>query len=92
MAQIPSMKSQSFEGIRITVKSSKPFDEVISALYSSIGSPADTGKWVATAKSIKSYSDEAREEFTSATNKTVGPHGFMIFQVRTLFDHAKHSH
>jgi hypothetical protein len=90
MAQTPNTKSQSFEGTRITVESSKPFDEVISALYSSIGSPPDSGKWATAAKSIKSYSDEAREEFISATNKTIGPHGFMIFQVR-IFDHAKHS-
>jgi hypothetical protein len=84
MTQTPSIKSQSFEGTRITVESSKPFDKVISALYASIGSPADIGKWTAIAQGIKSYSDEAREEYVSATNQTVGPHGFMIFQASSL--------
>jgi hypothetical protein len=90
MAQTLSTKSQSFEGTRITVESNKHFDEVITTLYSSIGSPSDTGKWMAIAKSIKSYSDEAREEFMSATKKAVGPHGFMIFQVWTSLIRIKH--
>jgi uncharacterized protein (DUF302 family) len=91
MAQTPSIKSQAFEGTRITAKSSKSFDEVLSALYSSIGSPADAGKWMAVAKNITSYSEGAREEFISATQKTVGPHGFMIFQVRTHLAGTEHS-
>ncbi|KAE9371459.1 TT1751-like protein [Stipitochalara longipes BDJ] len=85
MTQPPSIKSQSFEGTRITVDSSKPFDEVISSLYSSIGSPADTSKWIAIAENIKSYSDEERKEFVSAVSKTIGPHGFKIFKE---FDHG----
>jgi hypothetical protein len=84
MAQTPKLKSEYFEGTRITAESSKLFDEVMSTLYSSIGSPADTGAWKAITQNIKSYSDEAREEFTSTTNKTVGPHGFMIFQVNLM--------
>ncbi|KAN0096415.1 TT1751-like protein [Hyaloscypha variabilis] len=80
MSQAPSISSQSFEGTRITVDSSKPFDEVVSALYLSIGSASDIGKWMDVAKNIKLYSDEARDEFTSSTKKAIGPHGFMIFQ------------
>jgi hypothetical protein len=83
MAQTPRVKSEGFDGTRITAISNKPFDEVMSKLYSSIGSPADTGAWKAIVQNIKSYSEDTREEFTSAINKAVGPHGFMIFQVRT---------
>jgi len=80
MAQTPQLRSEAFAGTRITCESNKPFDEVMSKLYASIGSPADRSKWQAIAQGIKSYSEEAREAFISGVNEVIGPHGFMIFQ------------
>jgi len=83
MSQTSKVISEAFAGTRLTFESNKPFDEVMSNLYASIGSPAGLGKWQAIAQGIKSYSDEAREAFTSAINKIVGPHDFMLFQVNS---------
>lgn len=67
MTQASKMESEAFEGKRITIASSKTYDEVLSKLYASIGSTDKMGAWQTIASNIKSYSDEAREEFISAT-------------------------
>ena len=61
------MKSEAFEGTRITIESNKPYDEVLSKLYASIGSAEKMGAWQSIASNIKSDSDDAREGFISTT-------------------------
>ena len=83
MSYSPVSKTQTFEATRITLTSPKPYDDVLTSLYSSIGSPDAVGEWPKMAGKI-SKSEDAREQFTNAVNSLVGPHGFMIFQVPSL--------
>lgn len=78
-------KVENYTGTRITFHSNQPFDTVLSKLYSSIGSPSNVSAWPEIARSITSYSAESRDKFVAGTEQHVGPHGFMIFQVRTPF-------
>ncbi|KAG4430745.1 hypothetical protein IFR05_013766 [Cadophora sp. M221] len=75
----PVSNTQKFEATRLTLGSPKPYDGVLTSLYSSIGSPDTVGEWPKMLKEI-SKSVDAREEFTNAVNSLIGPHGFMIFQ------------
>ena len=72
-------KVESYQGTRITLKSSKKFDDVNARLYGSIGEPSHVA-WPVIAKSIKGYSEKNRAEFITTINFALGPHGFMIFQ------------
>jgi len=73
-------KVETYTETRITFHSTKPFDSIMAKLYASIGSPEKIHAWLEIAKGITSYSAESRDKFVAATEKTVGPHGFMIFQ------------
>jgi hypothetical protein len=75
-------KVEHYTGTRITFHSTQPFDSIMAKLYASIGGPESIPAWLEVAKGITSYSAESRDKFISTTEKHVGPHGFMIFQVR----------
>ncbi|KAK0112663.1 hypothetical protein ONS95_014402 [Cadophora gregata] len=79
MSYSPAFQSQTFEATRITLKSSKPYDDVLTALHNSIGSPDAVKEWPKMMKAI-SESSEPREQFTDTVKNSVGPHDFMIFQ------------
>ncbi|PVH73450.1 TT1751-like protein [Cadophora sp. DSE1049] len=79
MSYSPVSQSQQFEASRITLTSSKPYDDVLNTLYTSIGSPDAVSEWPKMMREI-SQSADPREQFTNTVNKTIGPHGFMIFQ------------
>ena len=82
MSNTTSPKVEHYTGTRITVHSGLPFDSVVSKLYSSIGTPAAASAWPDIAKKITSYSGESRDQFTALVREALGPHDFMIFQVR----------
>jgi hypothetical protein len=91
MAQSTAPKVENYTGTRITVHSSLAFDNVISKLYSSIGTPAAAEAWPEISKKITSYSPDSRETFISVVNETVGPHSFMIFKVSISPSHSSPS-
>jgi exonuclease V len=63
---------------RITRTISKPFDQVLERLHSSIKQPGGTGLGILDQL-------QSKEDFEKATNAALGPHGFMQFQ---QFDHG----
>ncbi|KAH6679113.1 hypothetical protein B0J14DRAFT_580041 [Halenospora varia] len=68
-----------FTATHTTLHTPHSFQTVMSKLYSSIGSPSDVGKWQEVSKNITSYDEASREAFVKEIEKSVGPHGFMIF-------------
>ena len=72
-------KVEVFQGTRITIHSTRKFEDVNARLYGSIGEPSHVA-WPVIAKSIKNYSEKSRAEFVTTVNFALGPHGFMIFQ------------
>ena len=81
MSYNPIATAQKFEATLITATSSKPFDDVLTSIYASIGSPDKVGEWPKMVKNILSDPHSAQEQFSSTVESLVGPHGFMIFQV-----------
>ncbi|KAH7417803.1 hypothetical protein BKA64DRAFT_652906 [Cadophora sp. MPI-SDFR-AT-0126] len=79
MSYSPVSQSQKFEATRVTLTSPKLYSDVLTALYTSIGSPDVVGEWLKSMKGI-SQSVDAREQFDNSVNNMVGPHGFMIMQ------------
>jgi len=77
-----TFKSEKYSGTRITIQSPNSFNEVINKLYSSIGGPNQVDEWKKAAKTKTSYSEVSRKQFEDQINAIIGPHGFMIFQVR----------
>jgi hypothetical protein len=74
--------AENYTGTRITFHSSHPFSTIISKLYASIGTTQNIQAWSEIARNITDYSTESKQRFVQATEKQVGRHGFMIFQVR----------
>ncbi|CZT20171.1 uncharacterized protein RCC_06028 [Ramularia collo-cygni] len=62
-----------YQVTRITRTISKPFDDVVERLHSSIKQPSGTGLGILNHM-------ESKEKFEQATNEALGPHGFMQFQ------------
>ncbi|KAH7309306.1 hypothetical protein BKA65DRAFT_384194, partial [Rhexocercosporidium sp. MPI-PUGE-AT-0058] len=58
--------------------SPKPYEDVLTTLYTSIGSPDAASEWPKMLTAI-SHASDARAEFTNTIKSLVGPHGFMIF-------------
>lgn len=81
MAHNPIAKTQKFEATRITLTSTKPYEDVFTSLYASIGSPENVGAWPKIVKTVLSGPPNPQEQFTNTVQRVVGPHGFMIFQV-----------
>lgn len=79
----PSISAKQFHATRITATSPKAFDEVMSSLYASIGTPDKVSEWPKLVKNIISGPPNPKEDFIKAVDEAVGPHGFMIFQVST---------
>jgi hypothetical protein len=65
---------------REIIYTNQSYDNTLKNLYSSIGK-LENAKWGSIAKEIKSCNQQAREYFTAKVEETVGPHGFMIFNV-----------
>jgi hypothetical protein len=66
---------------REVIYTNQSYDNTLDKLYSSIGKLANA-KWGSIAKEIKSYDKQAQEYFIAKVEETIGPHGFMIFNVR----------
>ena len=74
---------ENYTGTRITVHSDQPFKSVVSKLYSSIGTPDKAGEKAKPVDSLAT-SSKARDTFIAKLESSIGPHGFMIFQVSEL--------
>ena len=74
---------ENYTGTRISVHSDQPFESVVSKLYSSIGTP-DKAEDKAKPVDSLATSSKARDTFIAKVKSSIGPHGFMIFQVSEL--------
>tara|TARA_R110002060_G_scaffold48816_1_gene59791 strand:+ start:2409 stop:2696 length:288 start_codon:yes stop_codon:yes gene_type:complete len=88
MSFSPASQTQKFEASRITIKSPKSYDDVLKALYTSIGSPEAVSEFPKIMKGVFE-APNPQEQFVSTVNKTVGPHGFMIMQVFSFLSHVQ---
>ena len=88
-------RNDNYNGVRVTVHSTDPFDAIITRLYSEIGSPE---QGLAGLNEIKTVRD--RETFIDKVKKATGTTSdqdvmdrFMIFQVRPyLYSFAASRH
>ena len=68
---------------REIVHTTQSYDNTLEKLYSSIGKIEDAS-WGTIAKEIKSYDAQTRDYFSDKVKASVGPHGFMFFNVCPL--------
>lgn len=79
---MPTPKTETYNGTRLTFQSSKSFDDVMQKLYSSIGGPERIGRWKKPVYGVPAENSEAaRERFEEGIKGALGPHEFMIFEV-----------
>jgi len=89
MASDPTPKVENYEGTRITVHSSHPFDDVLSRLHSSIGSTETENGRQIIASLTHPTSPQTAQTFSEAVKSAVGPHDFMVFHE---LDHSTWPH
>jgi hypothetical protein len=74
-------KVEHYNGTRVTVHSKQSFRVTLAKVYESIGTPDKASAWPSAVKSILADPEEAQSKLTTLIEKTIGAHGFMIFQV-----------
>lgn len=67
---------------RHIIHTQNDFNTTMEKLYSSIGRPE--GRLGQTLKDITTFDKASKEAYTADVEKKIGPHGFILFEVRNL--------